>query len=89
MARAAKICPQDNMSNTTQTRYNWAEIPEGYDWAATDLSGLIYAYDFEPKKGQEWWYSSLITNKVKYIKDTGMCKTWAESLECRPQTQTT
>lgn len=76
------------MSNNTQTRYDWSEIPEGFDWAATDLNGLVYAYDCAPKKGRSWWYPAKTVNKVKYIKDTGMCKTWRESLEQRPQTQT-
>ena len=67
------------------TRYDWSKIPEGYDWAATDEDGDLFAYSKSPhiKAGQ--WAANFGVGVIG-ISPGDPCQDWRESLEKRPGT---
>ena len=34
---------------------DWSKVPEGFDWAAQDQCGSVWAYEVEPTRGANQW----------------------------------
>ena len=57
---AAHYCGQWITANATSEEIpaldiDWSQVPEGYDWAAQDQCGLVWAYEVEPTRGANQW----------------------------------
>lgn len=72
----------------TTSRYDWSQVPEGYDWVATDRCGVVYAYLNKPiiKNKFGFWVnlvskcSRMLTIPIPHEE----CTDWRDSLEQRP-----
>ena len=53
---AAHYCGQWASTEDPQALdIDWSKVPEGFDWAAQDQCGLVWAYEVEPTRGANQW----------------------------------
>ena len=43
---------------------DWSKVPEGFDWAAQDECGLVWAYEIKPKCGENQWLLGEVNNRL-------------------------
>lgn len=68
-----------------KTRYDWSKIPEGFDHAATDMDGEVFAYMNKPWRDTTVWFDpNHISKATRLIETIAPPKDWADSLEQRP-----
>ena len=73
-----------------KTRYNWNELPEWANFAATDFNGDICVSELKPQivSGFLWWIPrSGDDERYGYFKNIGETPDWKNSLEERPKNQ--
>ena len=85
---AAHYCGQWSAEEapTSELDIDWSQVPEGYDWAAQDENGDIFAFDIEPISAVslEW----LSKTKNYYLVSHGEFYNpdWRNTLTKRPGT---
>ena len=64
---------------------DWSKVPEGYDWAAQDEDGRIYAYSHEPFlfEGEFDVWDGF--NQCVFLRRDKPNKNWKKSLRKRPK----
>lgn len=63
---------------------DWSQIPVGYDYAAQDFDGHVYAYQKKPfssPSGRPWWCGQ----NFVYVKKLKENPFWRETVTRRPQ----
>ena len=88
---AAHYCGQWSAEEapTSELDIDWSQVPEGYDWAAQDENGDIFAFDIEPISAVslEW----LSKTKNYYLVSHGEFYNpdWRNTLTKRPRATST
>ncbi|WOZ15001.1 hypothetical protein GNVKYODX_CDS24 [Acinetobacter phage vB_AbaM_AB3P2] len=69
------------------SKYDWAEIPNEFNFAATDKDGTICYFAKEPhiEDDCDYWTNKATTNYVVTLKNLGNLDDWKDSLEERPK----
>ena len=65
---------------------DWSEVPEGYDWAAQDEDGRIYAFDHVPSRLEgDYGVWDGFNQCVFFLRRDKPNKNWKKSLRKRPK----
>ena len=91
---AAHYCGQWITANATSEEIpaldiDWSQVPEGYDWAAQDQNGLVWACEIEPKCGEDQWLLGEINSRLtRFHHHIPLCPNpdWRNTLTKRPGT---
>lgn len=62
--------------------YDWNEVPEWVQWAATDEDGDLYWYSHKPVEDSRGWHNE--NGKQVFVR-TIHVDDWTQSLEKRPE----
>ncbi len=74
------------------TKYNWKEIPKGFNWAARDKNGDILAFECPPRADTNlgMWVTAgekVYLGRLPTALDTAILDDWTESVEDRRDPQ--